>query len=301
MLLCTTGIWLIGRPGWSEKGAVSAAEVHAQDTAALSGEFYEPAGTGAGRNRASARAAFLAKTTGAPAKSSPAFISLLGDAASDGNFLRSAHSNASGFYGGDWRPANVVAASQGTALYVRRAAPDVYSMAEIKTGRRYGFGRYETVMKVARGSGLVSAFFTYTGPSDGSRHDEVDIEFLGMDTAKVHFNYFRNGRRGTPATFDLPFDAADGFHHYAFNWSADRIAWYVDGEKVYETVPGDTRIPQNPGRIFASNWTGKPYMRDWHGAPGFGDAAAAEVACISHTPEGESGRSCADIFLDQPF
>ena len=41
-------------------------------------------------------------------------------------------------------------------------------------------------MQPGRGSGLVTALFTYTGPYAGDPHDEIDIEFLGKDLTKIH-------------------------------------------------------------------------------------------------------------------
>ena len=40
-----------------------------------------------------------------------------------------------------------------------------------------GYGRYEVVMTAAKGNGIISSFFTYTGPYFGDPHDEIDFEF----------------------------------------------------------------------------------------------------------------------------
>ena len=36
------------------------------------------------------------------------------------------------------------------------------------------YGRYEVVIQPARGEGVVTGFFSYTGPYYGTRHDEID-------------------------------------------------------------------------------------------------------------------------------
>jgi len=42
----------------------------------------------------------------------------------------------------------------------------------------FGYGYYEVRMKAAKNVGIVSSFFTYTGPSDNNPWDEIDIEFF---------------------------------------------------------------------------------------------------------------------------
>lgn len=68
-----------------------------------------------------------------------------------------------------------------------------YSGAEFRTftQNRYHYGLYEVCMKPAKSDGIVSSFFTYTGPYDEpkTQWDEIDIEFLGKDTTKAQFNY----------------------------------------------------------------------------------------------------------------
>ncbi|WP_162173771.1 family 16 glycosylhydrolase [Hyphomonas johnsonii] len=232
---------------------------------------------------------------------SPGFITLLGDAQNDAFFYQSSYSNPTGHYGGDWSPRNITNTAEGADLEVRRtpSRSGPFTGAEMKTLKTYGYGRYEVVMRPAKGSGLVSSFFTYTGAYQGTAHDEIDIEFLGKDTSRVHFNYFRKGRRGEFATFDLPFDAAEADHVYAFEWTPDRITWFVDGKPYYSTPAGDKRLPKTAGNIVFNAWTGKPDMQGWHGKPDFESGAAAHYSCVSFSPYGQESRSCSDLFLPQ--
>ena len=68
-----------------------------------------------------------------------------------------------------------------------------YSGAEYRTKKNYGYGYYETSMQAIKNDGVVSSFFTYTGPSEDNPWDEIDIEILGKDTTKVQLNYYTNG------------------------------------------------------------------------------------------------------------
>ncbi|MEL7128365.1 MAG: family 16 glycosylhydrolase [Pseudomonadota bacterium] len=232
--------------------------------------------------------------------SAPGFITLFGAGPNDGRWHRATHSNVNDFQANDWVADNATFTSDGAALVLQQnpgGPGQAYTGAEIQSRERYGYGLYEVVMRPARGSGSVSSFFTYTGSYFGDPHDEVDIEFLGQDTTKVYFNYFKDGRVGADYIADLPFDATDGFHIYAFEWRPDRIRWYVDGDLYYETPADDRRIPITPGGIFMNIWTGKGSLKGWHGRPDFGRATNAHYACVSFRAHGQETRSCSDVFL----
>lgn len=128
-----------------------------------------------------------------------------------------------------------------------------YSAAEYRTNDFYSYGYYETSMQAIKNPGVVSSFFTYTGPSDNNPWDEIDIEVLGKDTTKVQFNYYTNGVGNHEYMYDLGFDASEGFHRFGFDWQADHITWYVDGEPVYTATDN---IPSTPGKIMMNVWPG---------------------------------------------
>ncbi|MCI7768144.1 MAG: glycoside hydrolase family 16 protein [Oscillospiraceae bacterium] len=128
-----------------------------------------------------------------------------------------------------------------------------YSGGEYRSKEFYGYGRYEVRMKAIRNDGVVSSFFTYTGPSDNNPWDEIDIEILGKDTTKVQFNYFTDGKGDHEYLHDLGFDASEDFHDYAFEWHKDKIVWFVDGIEVYSA---DSNIPSTNGKIMMNAWCG---------------------------------------------
>ncbi len=134
-----------------------------------------------------------------------------------------------------------------------------YSGGEYRTNDFYHYGYYETSMQAIKNDGVVSSFFTYTGPSDNNPWDEVDIEILGKDTTKVQFNYYTNGVGNHEYMYDLGFDASEGFHTYGFDWQADHITWYVDGKAVYTAY---NNIPTTPGKIMMNVWPGTG-VDDW--------------------------------------
>ena len=128
-----------------------------------------------------------------------------------------------------------------------------YSGGEFRSIDFYGYGRYEVSMKAIKNDGVVSSFFTYTGPSDNNPWDEIDVEVLGKDTTKVQFNYYTNGKGNHEHMHDLGFDASEEFHTYAFEWHEDKIIWFVDGEEVHRMTES---IPVTKGKIMMNAWCG---------------------------------------------
>lgn len=128
-----------------------------------------------------------------------------------------------------------------------------YSGGEYRSKNFYGYGKYEVSMKAIKNDGVVSSFFTYTGPSDGNPWDEIDVEILGKDTTKVQFNYFTNGVGNHEFMYDLGFDASEDFHTYGFEWFEDRIVWYVDGVEAHTA---SENIPSTESKIMMNAWCG---------------------------------------------
>ena len=154
-----------------------------------------------------------------------------------------------------WVPKNTVVNNGTLTLTIDQNTTDEYRYngAEWRTREFFGYGMYSVRMQPIRNPGVVSSFFTYTGPSDNNPWDEIDIEFLGKDTTKVQFNYYTNGVGGHEYIYDLGFDASEEWHTYGFEWREDHITWYVDG-KVVHTVTEN--LPSTPGKIMMNVWPG---------------------------------------------
>lgn len=136
-----------------------------------------------------------------------------------------------------------------------------YTGGEFRTKNKYHYGLYEVCMKPIKNDGVVSSYFTYTGPYDQppTIWDEIDIEILGKDTTKAQFNYFTDSKGGHEYLCDLGFDASEAFHVYGFDWQPDSITWYVDGQAVYTVHdgPGVDKIPVTPSKLMANAWAGR--------------------------------------------
>ncbi|MFS0657085.1 beta-glucanase [Bacillus sp. 179-C3.3 HS] len=153
-----------------------------------------------------------------------------------------------------WRANNVSMTSLGEMrLSLTSPSSQKFDCGENRSTQTYGYGLYEVSMKPAKNVGIVSSFFTYTGPTDGTPWDEIDIEFLGKDTTKVQFNYYTNGVGNHEKIVNLGFDAANSYHTYAFDWQPNSIKWYVDGQLKHTAT---TQIPKTPGKIMMNLWNG---------------------------------------------
>lgn len=115
-----------------------------------------------------------------------------------------------------------------------------------------GYGYYSCVMKPVKGSGVVSAFFTYS--NENNNHNEIDIEFLGKNTRRVQFNYYVDTEpdKGHEYMCDLPYDYTEDYHKYGFLWTSEKIVWYIDDEPVYK-VEGN--VPTAKQEIISNLWT----------------------------------------------
>lgn len=168
-----------------------------------------------------------------------------------------------GMFNCRWDPANVGFNNGLMNLKIGSNGRGGYTGGEWRSRERFGYGLFQVNMKPIKNPGVVSSFFTYTGPSDGTKWDEIDIEFLGKDTTKVQFNYYTSGQGNHEYLYNLGFDASQGFHTYGFDWQADHITWYVDGRAVYTAY---NNIPSTPGKIMMNAWPGTHEVDSWLGA-----------------------------------
>jgi len=193
-----------------------------------------------------------------------------------------------------WRGRNAV--FTGGRLLLRLtdegAAGRPFASGEYQSRRFYGYGRFEARLKAAAAPGVVTGFFTYTGPSFGAPHHEIDFEFLGKAPRQVQLNYFTDGVGGHDTTIDLGFDASQDFHTYAFEWRPGGIRWFVDGRLVHEETGTRGPLPSAPGKIYLHLWAGKD-LDDWLGRFAYpGHPLVAEVDCVAFRPLDSAGPGC---------
>jgi hypothetical protein len=136
-----------------------------------------------------------------------------------------------------------------------------YRSGAFASVRSFRHGRFETEIRAATGSGLITGFFLHRD----TPRQEIDIEIAGADPRRMLANVYFNpgddgmamgyGYRGSPCQIDLGFDATADFHLYAIDWRPDRVAWLVDGRVLHERVGWDpTPIPHLSMRVHANLW-----------------------------------------------
>ena len=119
------------------------------------------------------------------------------------------------------------------ALLPARAAFATKS-AELYTSTAYGYGRVETRMRMAGGDGVVSSFFLWKDGSEkaGTFWNELDYEKVGAK-CELHTNaLYGNPSANHTQTPSLSADLCGGFHVYSYEWTADYVAWSLDGTEI---------------------------------------------------------------------
>ena len=134
------------------------------------------------------------------------------------------------------------------------------------------FGHVDFVMKPAPGVGIVSSAVLQSDDLD-----EIDWEWLGGDTQQVQSNYFGKGQTTTynRGAFHADPNNQAAFHKYSIDWTADQIAWQIDGKTVRTLTPQTAQTgqyPQTPMMIKIGAWSGgdssnAPGTIAWAGGP----------------------------------
>lgn len=167
-------------------------------------------------------------------------------------------SNGAPFLSG-WCADSVMNDESGLSISLedRLCSGEVYASGEYRTAELVGHGRIEVEMIAAKGAGIVSSVFFYTGESDGNAHEEIDIEILGSDTSRMQVNYWTEEsgiEQEHPTFLDLGFDASLDYHLYAIEWRDDSILWFVDNILVHSEAGSKGKLPVLDMRIFMNVW-----------------------------------------------
>jgi len=184
----------------------------------------------------------------------------------------------------EWNASQVRTGPGGLTITLGRnplGADKPFSGGEIRAWPDYQFGYFEARMQVPRGSGLVTGLFTFTRPEGDRSWDEIDIEILGRNTHEVSFTLYASGAKRTTIA-QLPFDAADGFHTYGFDWRRNAVLFYADGVLKYAATYPLQEIPQRGQRFMLDLWNSTA-LTDWVGPVHPEEAPwVLRVSCMAH-------------------
>jgi endo-1,3-1,4-beta-glycanase ExoK len=157
-----------------------------------------------------------------------------------------------------------------------------YKGGELYSLAQYQYGRMEIRMRMARGSGILSTFFTYKNGSEvsGTFWEEIDIEVFGKDDAKSWQSNIITGM-GTRTTSEevhaTPTSLADAYHTYALVWTPDYVAWELDGEEVRRTSSDQVKDLTNPQSFRFNLWAAN--IASWVGE--FSDAVLPQYQFVN--------------------
>jgi hypothetical protein len=170
------------------------------------------------------------------------------------------------------------------ACSVSTAPGKAYKGAELRTKESYKWGRFEVRMKSAAREGMLSSFFTYNDLN--SIWNEIDIEILGRYPDDIQFNTITPGRVNHLGHLKLDFSPHQDFHTYAFEWTPQYVAWFVDGREVLRQTESHISTLTQPQKIMMNVWS--PVYENWAGTwndlvlPAF--AYYDHVSYASYTP-----------------
>ena len=161
------------------------------------------------------------------------------------------------------KPRLAVAALLLTVL-APRAASAVQS-AELYSTQPAFYGRFEARVRHAPGEGVVSSFFLWRdGSSSTTSWNELDFEKINSD-CRLQTNIW-TGKGTQSAVINTPsFNICNDYHTYAFEWTPDYIAWFIDGAQIRRVTGANvTEYTQNATAGMAI------HFNIWQGDSSFG-------------------------------
>ncbi|WP_437540646.1 family 16 glycosylhydrolase [Sorangium sp. So ce367] len=165
--------------------------------------------------------------------------------------------------------AGLMLAAASLALAVSStAAAKPYKGAELYSAQSYLHGRMEMRMRMVRGSGILSTFFTYKNGSEmsGAFWEEIDIEVFGKNNARSWQSNIITGM-GTRVTSEGVHDAgvslADGYHTYTLEWTPDYVSWSIDGREIKRSTGAQVTALKNAQSFRFNTWSSE--ATEWVG------------------------------------
>ncbi len=134
-----------------------------------------------------------------------------------------------------------------------------YKGGELFSQQTFKYGRMEMRMRMAKGDGILSTFFTYKDGSEGSGTfwEEIDIEVFGKEDATIWQSNIITGlgdRTTSEEEHTFPISLADSFHTYALEWTPEYIAWEVDGVEARRTTSAQVADLESPQSLRFNLW-----------------------------------------------
>jgi endo-1,3-1,4-beta-glycanase ExoK len=106
--------------------------------------------------------------------------------------------------------------------------------AEFYTTTSYQYGRFEASIRFPAGEGVIGAFFLWKDGSEleGTFWNELDLEKVGADCALDTNAFYGDPESVHTQDISVAVDPCGDFHTYAYEWTPEYIAWFVDDTEV---------------------------------------------------------------------
>jgi hypothetical protein len=165
------------------------------------------------------------------------------------------------YYLGDANKANWQATGrpviyQGDSLLLTMAPDTVGTL--LASTHYVWYGKISATMTTSPGAGVVTAFIMMSDVKD-----EIDFEFVGVDTKNAQSNYYFQGHLDYTHSENLTVgNTVDEAHTYTIDWKPTSITWEIDGKPMRTLKKSDTwndkenryDFPQTPSRVMLSLW-----------------------------------------------
>jgi beta-glucanase (GH16 family) len=138
-----------------------------------------------------------------------------------------------------------------------------YKGAEYRTKEAYTYGRFEARYKPPKGDGFLASFFTYHEFTSSKEWNEIDFEILGRYDHDVQVTSIGPGQKIRNSHQWVEFNTHDDFHNYAFEWTPDYIAWFVDDKEIYRQAQEHIAEFKYDQKIMMNIWP--PEWEPWAG------------------------------------
>ncbi len=150
-------------------------------------------------------------------------------------------------------------------LQIFSVAQVVLKGAEYRTKDSFKYGRFEASIKAPGKEGMLTSLFTYNdfSGSGTSEWNEIDIEIMGRYNNDVQFNTITPGQGNHVRHQYVNFNPALDYHTYAFEWTPEYVAWFIDGTEVYRQTEDHIKILTRAQKLMMNIWS--PIYTNWAG------------------------------------
>jgi beta-glucanase (GH16 family) len=139
-----------------------------------------------------------------------------------------------------------------------------YKGGEYRTKESFLYGRFETRLKSPQKEGVLASFFNYHDFSSGLQNwNEIDIEILGRYNNAVQFNVISPGQVNHVRQHFVNFNPHLDYHVYAFEWTPEYVAWFIDGVEVYRQTAEHIATINKAQKLMMNIWN--PAYNNWVG------------------------------------